>query len=89
MLLNKYSELAQADKLILFEAAVNSSLNQLFTKEKEDIELQILKLELREGETDSGFRRRFDNLKTRLNFLNEFFEIQERVMNDIKQMRGE
>lgn len=89
MLTSKYSELGPAEKLIYFEVASNSTLQQMIHAEQEDIKQQILRLELQEGETDTHFRRRFDKLKIKFDLLDEFLEINEQVQKDVQQLRGE
>lgn len=89
MIYNQYSQLGPAEKLIYFEAASNSVLQQLILNEQEDIKTQILQLQIQEGETDTHFRRRFDKLKIKFDLLNEFLEINKQTQKDIQQLRGE
>ena len=87
MITMSFNRLNAADKLIYFEAATNSVLQNLLQEELKYVEEQILTLDKRSEETESDFMRRFNDLKTNRKLLLDFIEINQTAIEDIQNLR--
>ena len=75
MLTSKYKNLSEDMKLLYGQVATCNPFVEILVFEKKELESFLLNMSKIETETDSDFRRRYENHKIRLDIIRELLTI--------------